>query len=348
MMKKLSIWCRYGELGASSRLRFYQFVPALQAAGLEVDIHNFFPDSYLKQLYSGNGKSKAGFLAALHRRLRELAAVKDARPALVEYELLPFLPYCFERNFLKKRKYVLNFDDAVDLRYCKLPILNRKYPQLLEHASGIIVANSELFNRFSAYNGNILKLATVPPPEAAHDSFEKGDLLRIGWIGTPVTYQFLLEHAPILQAMYREHPFELLAIAKADLPPVPGVPTRNIDWSAEGEFAALKSCDIGIMPLADTPFTRGKSAFKLIQYLRAGIPAIASAVGENLQVIQEGKTGFCAGDVSGWLAAYQFLSAAENRRSMAADIALEAEKYSFEHNAANLLDFIRQRLELEI
>ena len=347
-MKKLSMWCRYGELGASSRLRFYQFVPALQAAGLEVDTHNFFPDSYLKQLYSGNGKSKAAFFAALYRRIRELAAVKDARPALIEYELLPFLPYGFERHFLKKRKYVLNFDDAVDLRYRKLPFLNRKYPQLLENAAGIIVANSELFNRFSAYNDNILKLATVPPPEVEHPPFEKSDLLRIGWIGTPVTYRFLVEHAPVLQAMYREHPFELLAIAKADLPPIPGVPTRNIDWSSDIESAALKSCDIGIMPLTDTPFTRGKSAFKLIQYLRAGIPAIASAVGENLQVIREGETGFCAGDTETWLAAYKKLTAAETRKAMSSAIAVEAEKYSFERTAATLLDFIRERLELEL
>ena len=347
-MKKLSMWCRYDRLGASSRLRFYQFIPALQKAGLEIEAGNFFSDAYLKQLYSGNGKSKTAFFSALMRRWRELSALEDNVPALIEYELLPFMPYCFEQHFLKKRKYILNFDDAVDLRYRKLPFLRRKYPQLLANASGIIVANTELFNRFSPVNDNILKLPTVPPPPPEHPVWDKGDKLRIGWIGTPVTYQFLLEHASTLQAMYKQHPFELLAIASAGLPPVPGVPTLNVDWSTESEHAALQSCDIGIMPLSDTPFTRGKSAFKLIQYLRAGIPAIASAVGENLQVICDGKTGFCAGDAAGWLAAYRFLSVAENRRAMRADIALEAEKYSFERNAAALIDFIRQHLELEL
>lgn len=343
-MKELSLWCRYDRLGASSRLRFYQFIPALETAGFQVDAHHFFPDSYLKALYSGKGKSKTAFLSALKRRFGELSALPAERPMIVEYELLPFMPWCVERRFLKKRKYLLNFDDAVDLRYQRMPFLKNKYPELISHAAGVIVANDELLERFSQYNANILKLPTVPPPESGSAAPERGETLRIGWIGTPITYKFLQQHTGILQKMYALSPFELLVIAREELPVIPGIPTKCVNWTQETEHQLLQSCHIGIMPLDDSSFARGKSAFKLIQYLRAGIPAIASAVGENIKVIQHNRTGFCAAGEAEWLEAWQQLSQAEIRQQMSADIAVEAEKYSFERNAATLTGFINSAL----
>lgn len=349
-MKKahhLSIWCRYDTLGASSRLRFFQFIPELKKAGFTIDHHHFFDDLYLKRLYSGKGKSKTAYITALLRRFKELAAMPPALPLFIEYELLPFIPYVIENHFLANRPYILNFDDAVDLRYAKLPVLCKKYPQLIANAAGIIVANDELFNRFADFNQNIFKLPTVPPlpPENISIDLPRGELLRIGWIGTPVTHRFLREHTATLQKMYAIHPFELLVIAKEDLPEIPGIPTRNINWSGETEHALLQSCQLGIMPLDESPFARGKSAFKLIQYLRAGIPAIASAVGENTRVIIENKTGFCASTPEEWLAAWQKLAAPEFRAALLTNIANEAEKYSFEHNAKQLIEFITSTLE---
>lgn len=347
-MKNISFWCRYASLGASSRLRFHQFIPTLEASGFKVGLHNFFDNAYLENLYSGKGKSKTAFFSALFRRWRELKQLPPAVPMVIEYELLPFLPFGAENIFLKNRQYILNFDDAVDLRYNKYRFLKNKYPDLISNASGVIVANSELLERFSKYNPRIVKLPTVPPASLPQECApERGEKLRIGWIGTPVTYKFLLEHAEILQAMYAVEPFELLAIARPELPPVPGIPTINAAWSAETEEKLLRSCHAGIMPLPDTAFTRGKSAFKLIQYLRAGIPAIASAVGENIQVIREGRTGFCAVDKAEWVRAWQQLSRPEVRESMAEDISGTAGEYSFERNAEMLKDFISKTFNMD-
>ena len=345
--RPLSIWCRYDKLGASSRLRFIQFIQELEKAGFTTDFHHFFDDAYLKQLYAGNGKSKAAFFAALKQRWKELAALPENVPLFIEYELLPFLPYLAEKLFLSKHPYILNFDDAVDLRYAKLPILKNKYPQLLANAAGIIVANDELFNRFSPYNKNIFKLPTIPPTpySGSVDIPPSAMPLRIGWIGTPVTHRFLIEHTEILQKMYAAVPFELLVIAKSTLSEIPGIPTCNVDWSQESEHALLQSCHVGIMPLDDSPFARGKSAFKLIQYLRANIPAIASAVGENQLVIKQGKTGFCASTAQEWVEAWKLLANDDFRASLKNDIALQAEKYSFEHNARQLTNFLTSTLE---
>ncbi|MBE6391603.1 MAG: glycosyltransferase family 4 protein [Lentisphaerae bacterium] len=349
MKQAISLWCRYGELGASSRLRFRQFVPELQKAGFAVDTHNFFSDDYLKKLYSGKGKSKTAFFSALCRRFKELLALPQDRPLLIEYELLPFIPWAIEKLFIGKRRYILNFDDAVDLRYRKIPFLRGKYPELIAHAAGVIVANDELMERFARYNSNIFKLPTVPPPPPESRTMppEKGELIRIGWIGTPVTYAFLQKHTETLQKMFACHPFELLVIAREDLPPIPGIPAKYVNWSASGEHALLQSCQLGIMPLDDSEFAKGKSAFKLIQYLRAGIPAIASATGENLNVIRQGKTGFCAGSSAEWAAAWQQLADEKIRQEMAPEIAREAEKFSFENNSVQLLKIINSILKPE-
>ena len=348
MKRALSLWCRYGELGASSRLRFRQFVPELEKAGFSVDLHNFFDDAYLKQLYSGRGKSKSAFFTSLYRRFKELIALPPDRPLLIEYELLPFMPWAIEKLFIGKRRYILNFDDAVDLRYAGIPLLRRKYPELIAHADGVIVANDELLERFSKYNPNIFKLPTVPPPvEPSQQPFANGELIRIGWIGTPVTYAFLQKHTETLQKMFACHPFELLVIASENLPPIPGIPAKYVNWSASCEHALLQSCQLGIMPLDDSEFAKGKSAFKLIQYLRAGIPAIASAIGENLNVIRQGKTGFCAANADEWVAAWRQLADGNVRQNMVGEIAREAEKFSFENNAALLLKIIDSVFEPE-
>lgn len=347
MKKTLSLWCRYGQLGASSRLRFRQFVPELEKAGFTVTYHNFFGDDYLRKLYGGEGKSRSAYLAALRRRFRELSLLPAQVPLLIEYELLPFVPYFIEKRFIGKRRYILNFDDAVDLRYRKIPFLQGKYPQLIANASGVIVANDELFNRFSGYNKKIFKLPTVPPvpPECRAELPPPGEYPRIAWIGTPVTYAFLQKHTETLQKMFAASPFELLVIAGENLPPIPGIPAKYVNWSPETEHALLQSCQLGIMPLDESDFARGKSAFKLIQYLRAGIPAIASAVGENLKVIRQGETGFCAAGPAGWVEAWRKLADEKFRQQMLPAIAVEAEKFSFENNAAELLKIINTVLE---
>ena len=116
--KPLSIWCRYDKLGASSRLRFIQFIPELEKAGFSTDFHHFFDDAYLKQLYAGNGKSKTAFLAALKRRWQELSALPENIPLFIEYELLPFLPY-----------FIL------DLQLRIHPSLQQNYPSLQSNLS---------------------------------------------------------------------------------------------------------------------------------------------------------------------------------------------------------------------
>ena len=99
------------------------------------------------------------------------------------------------------------------------------------------------------------------------------------------------------------------------------------------------------MPLNDSPFARGKSAYKLIQYLQAGIPAVASPVGENKSVISENRTGFLAHNAAEWISALKHLSVPENRRAMEPYIAARAGEFSLEKWGGTLCDFLHAALD---
>lgn len=336
----LDMWVRYGSLGASSRLRFYQYVPYLEDEGICTQVYNFFDDDYLRELYSGKSRRISGVAGSYFSRLKDMCHTGDGVPALIEYELLPHLPYFMEKWFLKKRPYILNFDDAVDLHYEKVPFLRKKYPQLIANAAGIIVANDNLLERFRKYNENILKLPTVPPVEI-HPVSRKPEKLTLVWTGTPVTYQFLYERRQALRLASEKNGFELLVVASENLPRMEGVNCRYINWSQEAEIDALSKAHAGLMPLPDTPFARGKSAYKLICFLRAGIPGIASPVGENCRVIENGVNGILALSDEEWEQAIASLENTAFRQKLMQGAEASAEKFHLPECAGKLAAFLK-------
>lgn len=344
-MMRLDICTRYDRFGASSRCRYYLYEDALREAGFDVRIHPFFRGGYLKRLYADGVKSRLHAGMALLRRLAELPGYGNA--LYVEYELLPQLPWDFEARFLKNRRFVLNFDDNVWEKYRNRPHLEKKYDQLVRRAAGVIVANDFLAEQLLPLQPNLVKIPTVVDLNSYPEQLEKFPRFTIGWIGTPVTYRYLELHAPVLRKMAENTEFELLVIARRDLASraLPGVPMRFIDWSPETEARDLCRCHIGIMPLTDDPFSRGKSAYKLIQYQAAGLPAIASPVGENRNVIRNGENGFLATTPHEWCRALEQLkndSALRQRMSGAARTGAGA--YSLQRYAPVLIDFLKRAL----
>ena len=334
---------RYSRNGASSRHRFYDMADLwTAAAGCEVRCRPFFSERHLEKLYAGKGKSLAGLAAGWLRRLAELPSMPDT--AVIEYELLPFFPAWFERRALRRRRYYLNFDDDVALKYRRIPWLARKYDRLAAHASGVICANRMLLDRFRAINPNVLLLPTAIDlaPFRSVPSPQKFDRFTVVWIGSPSTFGYLLNAADKLREMAQKNDFELLVIAKASLPPVPGVRCRMADWSEPAEAELLRRSHVGIMPLPEgDAFAAGKSAFKLIQYAAAGLPAIASDIGENRHVLRNGETGFLAGTCGEWADALAKLAQDSARyRKMAAAALAESEKYSLEAAFEKFRSFI--------
>jgi glycosyltransferase involved in cell wall biosynthesis len=122
--------------------------------------------------------------------------------------------------------------------------------------------------------------------------------LVLGWIGSPSTVTYLDLIAPVLCRLARHYPLRLCVIgADFDLD---GVEVECRPWSLDREAADLRACDIGLMPVPDDPWTRGKGGYKLLQYMACGLPVVAHPVGINVQIVTQGDTGFLAADEARW------------------------------------------------
>ena len=141
-MKHLGIFTRYDRMGASSRLRFYQWEEDFAVFGFEPDFYPLFNQKYLKKLYSTGKKSKIALLIASVRRFFQV--LKSPKDLYIEYELFPFLPAKWELLLLRRKRYFLGFDDNVWEKYQNCPSLSDKYNELIRHAAGVIVANDFL------------------------------------------------------------------------------------------------------------------------------------------------------------------------------------------------------------
>ncbi len=343
-MSKLTLCTRYDELGASSRLRFFAYVEALKSANIEIALDPFFSNNYLKKLYTQGRKSNFSALYSLIKRL--VKAPFLPKNLLIEYELLPQLPYCIERVFLKNRQYILNFDDNVWEKYKNNPKMQNKYDQLVANAQGVIVANDFLAQKVAPFCKNIIKIPTVVDLDAYNLSLEKSQKFTLCWIGTPFTYhEYLLPFAPVLQAMAKELEFKLLIIAQDNLPAIQNVDMEFVKWSSENEAELISSAHVGIMPLGQDEFAKGKSGYKIIQYFAAGLPAIASSVGENINIITP-ECGFLATSQTQWIEALKALQTQDIYDKLSLGAKSRGREFSLQKYGPILADFVKNHLDL--
>jgi glycosyltransferase involved in cell wall biosynthesis len=144
---------------------------------------------------------------------------------------------------------------------------------------------------------------------------QAGAALTIGWIGSPSTWKFVRPHLPLLAELCARHGARFLAVgagAGAAGDAFPGMVLQP--WSEAGEIAAVQAMDIGVMPLPDEPWARGKSGYKLIQYMACGLPVVASPVGVNVEIVDDGENGLLATSPDEWRAALEQLIASPDRR----------------------------------
>jgi len=305
---KLLVFTRYSRLGASSRLRAYQYLPYLKNKGFEVDVSCLFEDDYLKSLYTSKRKSKVGVLIAYAKRLLKLLKSKDYDVLWIEKELFPGLPALAE--YLLARlgvRYIVDYDDAIFHNYDKNSswlvhtFLRYKIDTVMKYATTVIAGNEYLAQRArvaGAVNVEIIptvvdiKRYTVTPKNSQQD-------LVIGWIGSPATQHYLLELTPVFNALKREFNIHFLAIG-ANQQGLEKTPIEALSWTEETEILSIQKFDIGIMPLSDSHWERGKCGYKLIQYMACGLPVVGSSVGANKQIINHGVNGFLVKNLSDW------------------------------------------------
>jgi glycosyltransferase involved in cell wall biosynthesis len=309
---KVLLFSKYSRLGPSSRLRSLQYLPLLREYGIDVQVHALFPDAYLEELYHGNS-SAAWYRAWWHgmQRIMQLLRRSEHDLTWIEGELFPYLPSRLESALAKSvTPYVVDYDDALFHKYdlSQSPLVRRvlgsKIDQVMRGATCVIAGNGYLAAR--ALQAGAMRIAIIPTvvDEQRYTTVKHGNHRQpvIGWIGSPATEHYVLDNREVLERVCARHGARLLLIGShAEVAgQFSGVVPEVAAWSEENEVAMINRMDIGIMPLRDGPWERGKCGYKIIQYMACGLPVVASAVGTNSDIVRHGENGFLADDPSTW------------------------------------------------
>ena len=272
---------RYQRLGSSSRVRFYQYFPFLESHGVEIINAPFFDDDYVRNLYAGHRISFSTALKAYIDRLNALGQTNDIELLWVEKEFLPWLPASVESIFnTRKIPYVVDYDDAVFHRYDRSsnPIirnfLGRKIDSVMRKAFIVIAGNDYIAKRAREAGAPQVEIlpSVVDVSQYTIKQIEADKTFKIGWIGSPVTAQYLDMVSEAISKLRQESDIRLILVGSGQKHLSPNIPTELLSWNEELERTVNQKFDVGIMPLADNPFERGKCGYKLIQYMEGGLP----------------------------------------------------------------------------
>jgi hypothetical protein len=353
-MKVLAL-TRYGRLGASSRVRFFQYLPMLKDAGVDVAVRPLFSDAYVRGLQQQR-RSPLEISTSYLERLRQVLTGKGYDLIWIEKELWPWLPLPVERALSQSTcPIVLDYDDAVFHSYDQhgsrvvRALLGRKHPGLMRRAS-LVLAGNEYIAEFAAAARaprveilpSVVDLERYPLSTPAHAEGVVRGACVVGWVGQQSTGHFLRPLAGIFGRIASDGlaRFEALGIDAASL----GLPMHSQPWVEATETTQIAKFGIGVMPLPDAPFERGKCGYKLIQYMAAGIPVVASPVGVNKQIVEHGVNGFLAETEEDWDRAIRTLAGnARMREEMGAAGRSKVERrYSLQVAGPTLVRLLRE------
>lgn len=279
---------------ASSRYRLYQFLPYLPAYGVEPTL-KLWP---IREKPQRKLKLAAQTLWAASRANITFIQKRHDAAALWSARIAP--------------QVIFDFDDAIwlpppmdDRNPAKIPRLMENLRSILKMADLVITGNAFLQDFARQYNPNVTVIPTVVDLE--HYTLqprESTNIITIGWVGVSSNLPYLERLENVFRQIAKKYPGQVrLKIISNGQYLSDELPVENVRWTLEREVEDLRNIDIGIMPLKDSEWERGKCGFKLLQYMALGIAAVGSPVGVNSAIIEEGKNGFRPAEDEDWFLA---------------------------------------------
>lgn len=304
---RLLIWTKYGSRSASTRHRFELYVPGLVRRGISVEVRALFDDAYLRSRFRHRGWAAVHALRGFGTRLLDLIRRVPGDLHWIHSELLPYFPLDAHRlGAWLAAPFVVDLDDAIFHRYDMSSsvwvrgVLGRKFPSLVRGAAAVTAGSPYLVRWAESHGARVTHVPTVVDPQRVPFTPRSiyGRPPVVGWIGSPSTTPYLDSIREPLRAAASRVRFRVLAVGASRLR-WSGLDLEQREWSLARENSDLAEMDVGIMPMPDVPWTRGKCGFKLIQYMASGAAALASPVGANLDIV-DGSCGRFAASPEEW------------------------------------------------
>jgi glycosyltransferase involved in cell wall biosynthesis len=290
---------KYAKLAASTRHRFLNYIPLLADQGISVTPVSLLDDDYVRRRLSGQKINLMAVARGFVGRLLALACSYRYDVLWIEGELFPRLPALGERLLSKLGcPYVVDLDDAIFHTYDQHPwplyrlLFARKIDVVLQGAAAVTAGNNYLAERaLRAGARNVSVIPTTIDERRYLQGFRQGGRLTFVWIGSSATQHYLQTIQNELEQVCHSLQANLRLIGgeqqerffpNAELQP----------WKEESEAIELSCCDIGLAPLYEGSWERGKCGLKAVQYMAAGLPVLAADVGALPSIVKHGETGF--------------------------------------------------------
>jgi glycosyltransferase involved in cell wall biosynthesis len=312
-----------GETNASSRHRVLQYFPLLRHSGIEPFVSRPVPEMVYQRLVEGSrgtARDKAIFYSLfLACRLFDVVRAERFDVVAIQRDLFPFGPPVLERLLIRRNpRLVYDTDDATYLRPDFTPntLFQRlrrfdKVAEVVSRAAWVSVATEPIATWARQYNSavSVVPMAVdVAEYDRVRQQPSATDRLVLGWAGTAGGLSYLHSLAPVLRDLAQRYPLQVRVISGGYRRVcLDGLDVHARPWRAETALQDLAQFDIGLVPLADTPFERAKFPFKLLQYLALGVPVVSARVGVAQTVISHGQNGLLASSLDEWRAALDSL-----------------------------------------
>lgn len=295
----------------ASRFRVLQYVEPLEDCGWTVTHRPNKPSRFWKPGSRISAVRKLErHVARKLRRLNRDRDIRDAGKADVVFLQRDMLEgdLAWEKRLFAENPHVLfDFDDAIFLGEKR----RNHIAWICEHAAHVTVGNAYLADFARQYSDRVSIIPSVVPTagyalhplaRAADDGRTEMAKLRVGWLGSDLSIrETLFPRWEMLAKIQKLLDFDFIVCSA----PRPTPPSRDLGWSFLEWSPVIEErigmhFDIGIMPLEDNEYQRGKCGMKLLQYMAAGLPVVASPVGVNADLVRHGETGFLAESVADW------------------------------------------------
>ena len=324
----------------STRFRILKYLPFFEKEGIELRIFSL-PSPRGGKVVQWWGTFTQAFI-----RLWQLTLLKKYDVIVIQKGLTPWRCRGLFRFLIKSGKpFLYDIDDAVYLENdLRLPGFLRALQdddeplKLIRAAAHVIAGNPHLADFAGNHNSRLTVIPTAIDTEKYFPGIPQSPDLVIGWSGSSSTNFFVNELIPVLNRLAETHGF-VFQVISSDLRNIrtqemKGFEFRFFEWNDLTEVENLKKIHIGVMPLKDDPWARGKCALKALLYMALALPTVVSPVGVNAQIVRDGENGFLAGSSDEWYEKLkQLLDRPDLRQKMGQAARLTVEKgYSLHVN----------------